>query len=124
MAGTVTLTTKHIGAMSKYTFSWLSSTSGAATYTMVLPVCGLIQREVFVPSTVAAPSASYDVVLNDADSQDVLFGRGANLSATTALDVVLGTTGQRASIAVDDYLSLSVANAGNAKQGSVILYVR
>ncbi len=124
MAGTVTLTTKHIGAMYKYTLTWISTSSGAASYTTVTPIVGLIQREVFVPSATAAPTAAYDVTLSDVDSQDILYGKGANLSATTALDVILGTSGQKAPIAVDDYLALSVSAAGNGKGGKVILYVR
>ena len=124
MAGTCVFTTKHIGAMYKHTWSWTSTSGGSVTYTTVAPVIGLIQREVFVPSTSAAPTASYDVTLADADSQDILYGKGSNLSATTAFDVILGTTGQRAPVAVDDYLSLTVADAGNKKSGKVILYAR
>ena len=124
MSGTVTLTTKHIGVMYKHTLNWTSTTGGAATYTTVAPIVGLIQREVFIPSTSAIPTTGYDVTLTDADGLDILYGKGANLSATTALDVVLGTSGQRAPVAVDDYLSLTVAAAGNAKSGKVILYAR
>jgi hypothetical protein len=67
---------------------------------------------------------NYDVTLEDADGQDVLFGKGTNLSATTTLEIVLGTSGQKAPIAVDDYLSLSVSSAGNKKGGKVIVYAR
>ena len=124
MAGTCVFTPKHIGAMYKYTLSWTSTSLGAVTYTTVAPITGLIQREVFVPSTSAIPTAAYDVTLTDADNQDILYGKGSNLSATTALDVVLGSSGQKAPIAVDDYLSLTVATAGVNRSGKVILYAR
>ena len=124
MAGTCTLTTKHIGVMYKHTLNWTSTSGGAVTYTTVAPIVGLIQREVLIPSTSAAPTTGYDVTLVDADGQDILYGKGTNLSATTALDIVLGTSGQRAPVAIDDYVSLTVADAGNKKSGKVILYAR
>lgn len=126
MAGTCVLTDKKIGTMRKLTFDWLSTSSGAASYTMIAPVRGIIYREVIIPDSVPAtqPSTGYDLRLRDADGVDVLCAKGIDLSNTTAKDIVLGTSGQYAPVAVEDVLALSVADAGNAKGGQVILYVR
>jgi len=125
MAGTVVQTHQKFSTVKKLTFDWASSTSGAATANTTGLITGLINRYLFIPdSGGTAPTSNYDVVVNDSDSQDVLQGKGANLSALTASDIVCGTTGNPAPIAVSGILSLSVTNAGNAKGGKVILYYR
>ena len=126
MAGTCVLTDKKIGTMRKVTFDWLSTTGGAVAYTMVSPMRGIIYRELIVPdsSTATQPSTGYDVWIRDADSVDILCAAGINLSNTTAKDIVLGTSGQKAPVAVEDVLTLSIADAGNTKGGKVILYIR
>jgi hypothetical protein len=126
MAGTVVLTDKKIGTMRKVTFDWLSTSSGAASYTMVSPVRGIMYRQVLIPdsSTATAPSTDYDVTVLDADGVDVLHGAGIAQSNTTITDIVLGSSGYYAPTAVEDIIILSVTDAGNAKGGKVILYIR
>ena len=134
MAGTVTITKQEFHSpfrpVRKYTFDWVSSAGGAVSGTESDHISGEILRVVFIPSGTAAPTANYDVTLEDEAGNDVLGGRGANLSATVTTTVkpgvafTDGTTTSVAPIAIDDKLELVVANAGNAKAGTVILYVR
>ncbi len=126
MAGTCVLTDKKIGSMRKLTFDWLSTTGGAVSYTMTAPVRGVVYRELIIPdsSTATQPSTGYDVFVRDADGVDVLCAVGVDLSNTTVTDIVLGSSGRKAPIAVEDVLALTVADAGDSKGGKVILYAR
>lgn len=114
----------------KHTFDWVSSAGGAATIPSGVAVSGAIARVVFVPSASAVPTAAYDVTLTDADGIDVLAGQGANLSESAASSVCPGTPlrdGTTTSVLVtivDSVLTLNVTNAGNAKAGKVVVYVR
>lgn len=114
----------------KHTFEWTSNASGNATIPSMLPVSGAIARVAFVPDSVAAPTASYDVTLTDSDGIDVLAGQGANLSDTLASHVCPGvplkdgTTIGALVVVVDSVLTLNVSNAGNTKSGKVVVYVR
>ena len=128
MAGTLVTTYSETRTVKKVVLDWLSDASGDCTGNTVA-LSGQILRVVFVPdSGGTAPTNLYDVVLNDADSLDVLAGLGANLSNTTSTQVVPvvtnGTAGNMAPMAVDGILSLAVSNGGNAKGGQVILYMR
>ena len=64
------------------------------------------------------------------DGLDLLAGQGANLSQTNKTHITPGvamkdgTTTTTNRIAVNDLLDLVVANAGNAKSGVVVLYVK
>jgi len=128
VAGTVTITYSETRTVKKVTFDWTSDAAGDATADSKA-LSGQILRVCFVPDSGGTqPTDLYDVVLNDADGLDVLQGLGANLSNTTASNVVPivtdGTAGNAAPVAIDGVLSLSVSNAGNAKGGKVILYLR
>jgi hypothetical protein len=92
---------------------------------------GALVRVVFVPSAAPdAPTDNYDVTLLDGAGVDVLAGRGADLDTATTTHVVPGvsltdgTTTSVTPVQVDDQLELRVANAGNGKRGSVILFLR
>lgn len=142
MAGSVTVTntTPLRGPgrpIQKINLTWTSSAGGAVSGNAFGPVAGEILRVVFVPNTDASqPTTLYDVTLTilngDAgdDGLDLLAGQGANLANNANTHVVPGvplkdgTTTSTRPIAVNDKLDLVVANAGNAKRGQVILYVR
>ena len=128
MAGTLAVTYSETRTIKKVTLDWLSAADGSCTGN-TRTLSGQILRVVFVPdSGDTQPSNLYDVLLNDADSLDVLAGLGANLSNAASSQVVPvvtnGTAGNMAPMAVDGILSLAVANGGNAKGGQVILYMR
>ena len=114
----------------KHTFTWVSDSGGAATVASDIAISGQIVRVVIIPSGTAAPTTLYDMTLTDSNSVDVLAGQGANLSATVTANVCPGTPlkdGTTVSVVpmvVDSVLTLNITNAGNAKAGTVIVYVR
>ena len=116
--------------IAKHTFAWTSASDGTATVASSIAISGRIARVVFIPSSTAAPTNLYDVTLTDSDSVDVLAGQGANLSDTTKSNVCPGiplkdgTTTSVQPTTVDSVLTLNVTNAGNAKAGTVVVYVR
>lgn len=113
-----------------HTFEWLSDGSGNAVLASGIPVSGEIKRVVFVPSLTLPPTALYDVTLTDENGIDVLGAQGANLPASGNTNVCPGvpmkdgTTTTTRPFVVDDVLTLNVSNAGSAKSGKVIVYVR
>jgi hypothetical protein len=115
----------------KHTFDWVSDAGGNATVASDLAVSGKIERVVIVPSASAAPTALYDMTLTGPHGIDLLAAQGANLSDTLAshfapaIALKDGTvTAASYSVTVDDILTLNVSNAGNAKAGKVVVYVR
>lgn len=120
MAGTVTTVEERIGFIHKITFDWTSSAGGAADATTTNYYTGIVERVVQIPGA-ATPTAAYDVVVNDDDGADVLLGLGANLSeAATTQKVAADKLGTVANA----QLVLAVTNAGNAKTGKTIIYLR
>lgn len=126
--GTVTVTVASLGngRVVKYTMAWVSDASGnVSANTSALSVVrpGYLQQVKFIPDGGGtAPTDLYDITLNDANAVDVLAGTGANLSGTlakitrVAAPIYLDGTANMA-------LDLVVANAGNAKGGTVVLWV-
>lgn len=122
--GTVTVTEENISTVRKVKFAWTSEDGGAnagkATKTTTNRYSGEILRLVTIPDGVATPTNAYDVVVNDEDTTDVLMGSGADRSDTNT-EQVLGTS---LGCVANDKLSLSITSAGNAKKGTVYLYIR
>lgn len=119
MAGTVTIAEELSGEIQKVVFAWTSSAGGAADGVTTKAVNGVVQRAVIIPNlSTTQPTDLFDVAVTDSDGVDVLNGYGANLS--NAHTTVMDDLGACA----NDLLTLAVTNAGNAKTGSVILYVR
>ncbi len=122
-AGTATASEETQGTVKKITFAWVSGTAGeagTATVTTTKAYSGAIARLVTVPSGTAAPTDNYDIVVNDADSTDVLMGAGANRDEANTEQVLKSSLGYVA----NDTLTLSVTNAGTSKEGTVYLYIR
>ena len=131
MAGTVTISYQEHRTITKTTLDWLSDASGDVSGTATKKLNGSLLRVVTIPDSGGTqPTDLYDAVLNDDNGIDVLGGQGANLSNTTTTDVIPGvplkdgTTTTTAVVIIDDTLTLVVSNAGNAKGGTVILYIR
>ena len=105
--------------------TWNSSSAGNVTAT-IPAIDGVLMRVTFDPSASAAPSASYDIVVNDVDSFDVLRGAGANLSATvtTSPGIFATDASYGYPMPINGALTLAVTNAGNAKTGLIRLYIR
>ena len=69
------------------------------------------------------PTASYDIVINDTNSEDIFGGNLANRSNSVAETVFPGTGSVYGSIPITGHLTFVVSNAGNAKTGSIILHL-
>lgn len=129
MAGSITVTTSDLGGgMTKYAIAWLSTAGGAVSANAVAVKRGRLHRVKFVPGAGGVqPTDAYDVTVTDADSVDVLHGLGANLSNATAkivpqLDGSGGTPNTLGFLEGGD-LTPVIANAGNAKTGTIELIV-
>ncbi len=126
-AGSITETVRKTRSIRALVLAWTSDASGVvAEIPTAHNISGEIMRIVTAPGT-PAPTALYDVTLLDADGFDVLGGLGANRSATVKEQFVPltgdgTTTNQR--VAVDGTLTLTIANAGASKQGTLTLYYR
>jgi hypothetical protein len=132
VAGSVTTTVTQAGAgVVKTSIAWTSDAAGAVSGTAVTLPAGTIVGVEFIPSASVAPSNLYDVTMTDAGGANILDdGAGAsvglNLSDTTAAwkqPMVGGgaVTYVRRWIPAGDYTPV-VANAGNAKQGTIVIY--
>ena len=127
-AGTVSMGQVYYGGgIKRVAISWTSDASGDATYTTT-QLGGVILRVTFDPDGTAAPTDNYDITLKDENGIDVLAGSGANLSTSTTSSVCPQINDQSAAAAtaaaISGTLALAVSNAGNAKSGQVILYLK
>ena len=123
--GTVTLTEEIFNSIKKIKFDWISVSGGGdagkATKTTTGVYTGEIIRLVTDPGAAPnAPSDNYNVLVNDEDGNDVLMGAGAARDEANTEQILASSLG----CVANDKLSLSINSAGNAKQGSVILYIR
>lgn len=123
--GSVTLTSTSVGRrITKHTIVWTSDAAGAVSgngATLASIDRGAVVQIELIPGSAGnQPTDLYDVTLVDDRSVDYLQGVGANLSNSTSKLVLFDPP-----IHFDDSfnLDLVVANAGNAKQGTVIVYI-
>lgn len=122
MAGTTILTEVTHTSVKCIAFDWLSSAAGAADQATANVYDGVLERVEFIPDGGGTqPTDQYDVTLTDANSVDVLAGLGANLSNAAA---VTKTHANGLTAVAGSKLTLNVTNAGNAKGGVVIVYLR
>ena len=119
-AGTVVAAEETFGTVKKITFAWTSTAGGAADAPTVATFSGKIEALVTIPDAVDAPTTLYDVTVTDADGVDVLAGAGANRSATATELVLASSLG----IVANDLLTVNITNAGAAKKGRVVVYLR
>lgn len=133
MAGSsTTFTYDDIGRIRKVTMAWVSDdTTGAVTGTSK-KITGRLIKAVTIPSGSAAPSDNYDIAITNSDSVNVLGNVETTLAdrSTSATQEVYflikdgaGTPQARAlNPVVCSTLAIAVTNAGNSKEGTVILY--
>lgn len=122
MAGTVTITEFTHTPLKKIVFTWTSSAGGAADATTTAYLTGRIVYAAQIPDAGGTqPTNAYDVTVNDADSVDVLAGLGANLSNAAS---TFKAESDGLGAVVESKLTLAVTNAGNAKGGKTILFIR
>lgn len=136
MAGSITVTSSGVtggAGVRKYSVAWTSDASGAVSGNTVAISAGTIVAVEFVPGAGGVqPTDLYDVTFTDADGINVFddgagASVGANLSNATASHKVPfvggGTvTYVRRWLHGGNYTPV-VAAAGNAKQGTINVYV-
>jgi hypothetical protein len=129
MAGSIVATSSDIGGgITKYSIAWTSSAGGAVSANTLDIKRGRILQAKFVPGAGGSvPTDLYDVTLADADGADLLLGLGGDRSATLA-QAVPALSGQGSASEMLRWfeggtVTPTIANAGNAKTGTLILYV-
>jgi hypothetical protein len=135
MAGSITVTTSKVassGGVRQYSIAWTSDASGDVNGNTFTMGPGSIASVEFTPSAVAAPTAAYDVTMLDAEGVNAFddgagASIGANLSATASSHKV-PFVGGASSTFVRMWLQGGlyepvVAAAGNAKQGTINIFV-
>lgn len=126
MAGTIAVTTsKAAQAIDKYSIAWVSDASGNVSgNTFPIEACEIVQVGYVPDSGGTQPTDLYDVTMTDANGVDVLGGTGSNLSnANKSVAVPAVSTYFRRTLEAGN-LTPVVANAGNAKGGTIVLLVR
>jgi len=119
MAGTITAVESRVGSVKQIVFSWLSDASGDGTATATTySYSGDLIKVVCVPGA-TTPSDLYDVTLSDDNSLDLLAGQGADCPNGSNLVITGGFLPVTQSV-----ISLTIANGGNAKIGTVYVYIR
>ena len=121
-AGTATVTEISHTSVRKITWSWTSGT-GAEGGTVTKVTTKAYDGRVIALTTdpgVTAPTDNYDIEVLDADGHDVLLGAGANRDTANTEFVTEASLGAVAG----STLTLSITNAGDAKVGVVVLWVR
>jgi len=122
MAGSsASVTYEEENPVKKILIDWVSDDATGAVSVSTKKITGRIVRLVTDPGA-AAPTAAYDVTLTDPEGLDVLKGLGADRSATVTEDVNIVYTGTSDHPYVNDVLALNITNAGNSKNGQVIIY--
>ncbi|MDH5664753.1 MAG: hypothetical protein OEY10_00445 [Nitrosopumilus sp.] len=100
---------------------WVSDDTTGAVSGSTKRINGRIVKVVTDPSA-TAPTALYDITITDDEGIDVIQGLGANRSATVTEEVSVVYTGTSNNVYVNDILTINVTNAGNSKQGQIIIY--
>jgi hypothetical protein len=121
MVAVVTITENNLGTVRRIKFAYTADASGSAGATTTEYYNGDLVSAMLIPTTGSAPSDNYDVLINDADSVDVLGGLGGN-SSCSANDYFTKEDGLLS--VVDSQLTLAITNAGNATLGTVIIDLR
>lgn len=125
MAGSITVTTSEAGKLAKYSIAWTCDAGGAVSANTFNVMAGELVQAGYVPNSGGTqPTDLYDVTLTDPNGIDILGGTGANLSnATASVAVPAVSTYFRRMLEAGSYTPV-VANAGNAKGGTIVLLVR
>ncbi len=122
-AGSIAVTSSFDTAQNvvRYDIAWTSDAAGAVSgNTLAIRRGRVIQYAIKPGAGGTQPTDLYDLVLNTVDGVDILDGKGANNSNTTAeLGVFWPPIYYDATTALD----LVVSNAGNAKTGTFTVWI-
>lgn len=121
-AGSVTVSTSNAGRnVQRIDLAWTSDSSGAVSGHAFSLSAGYIISVQFAPGGIAAPSDQYDVTLIDSTGLDILHGHGADQSSTVTDRYSMDPEWFNDSSHTVD---LVITNAGNAKSGTVTVWVQ
>lgn len=118
VAGTIVTTYDQFRTIKQVTLAWTCDSSGDVNGLFTKSLSGIIERVTQIPG-VSTPTTLYDIALNDADDVDVLAGDGDDQTVTGPT-----TFYPTKPAPVNSKLELVITNAGNAKNGTVVLYYR
>lgn len=120
MASSITFTEQTSGSVTLVIFAWISDASGAVSGIPSLKTYnGQVLACVTVPAGGGNAPTGYTLQIQDANGVDLLAQAGVTRS-TTAQETLKAPLGAVA----DSALTLVIAGAGNAKQGTVYLFLR
>ncbi len=132
MAGSaMTFSYDETGPIKKIIAAWTSDDAAGTVSAATKKISGSLIKGVTDPGT-PAPDANYDIAITDDESLDVLAGCQddlANRHTTTTEEVYFFLLNYDATPIAEavfpvlsDTLTIAVSNAGNSKQGQIILY--
>ena len=119
MAAQIVTLTESGAGVRKVKWAWTSATGGGVTQATSRYYDGKVIALVTDPGA-TAPTADYDVAINDSDSVDVLVGAGIDRHTSATELVASASLGAVA----NSKLTLVITNAGDEKTGTVYLYIR
>ena len=122
MAGSVTITYSSHETIKHVQWSWTSDASGDVSGTDTMVVSGVALRWATNPGS-TAPTANYDIVVNDEDGIDIANGGLVNRHTSNSEHFIPGGDADPGAAFLGK-LSLVVSNAGNAKEGVLRMYYR
>ncbi len=111
----------------KVTLSWTSSAGGVVRMHIDTPIVGRPHMLRTKPSQTVAPTDLYDITWEDSMGRDILDGQGMNRSTSAVQEIpvyVQDTSNAAAIIDVDGPTVFKIANAGNAKSGTAVLWLK
>lgn len=122
------------GPVRRVVVDWTSDDGTGAVSGTTRKIVGALVRGVTDPSGTAAPTDDYDVTITDENGVDVLAGCQKTLAnrdtANTEeayfflLNADASAVAEAAFPVVCDKLTVAVTNAGNSKQGRIVVYYR
>ena len=127
MAGSaMTFTYDVTGPIKVITADWTSDDTTGAVSGTTRKVSGYIVAAVTDPGA-TAPTANYDIVLNDSEGADIVGNCDTTLanrhtSTTERVDFVVSTAAG-ARPATSDEITIAITAAGNSKLGQILIYV-
>jgi len=111
------------GNVRKVVVDWTSDASGDFEMAMTFPLVGLITRLMTIPHA-TAPTDDYDVTWEDEEGEDMLQGLGVNRDTANTENVAIELANGSPVPVAEGSHTVKVANAGNAKRGKAIIYLR
>lgn len=123
----ITISYSETRVIKRVVFDWVSDASGDATV-QTKDLSGKISRITFSPDSGGTqPTDNYTALIEDEDAIDVTVGYGgaglSNASASSIVPMLSVVSSGDSRIVIDGKLTLTIAGAGNAKGGTVTIYL-